>query len=130
MRCYDTIARVIITHCVGRGRSNYILSMIGMMITCVVWVRYTRNAVGLFGVSLELCAICVPLSYLVCATVCLGVCCCLPWCVSLSTLVCAAVCLGVCRICLSACIDIYLWCVLLSALVCAAVCLSVCRCLL
>ena len=44
MRCYETIAHVIITHCVGRGRSNYILSMISMMITklsvwvCPVWV--------------------------------------------------------------------------------------------
>ena len=33
MRCYETTAPVIMTHCVGRGRFNYILSMISMMIT-------------------------------------------------------------------------------------------------
>ena len=61
----DTCAvmtRVIITHCVGRGRSNYILSLISMMIAKLsVWVHYT----GMLWVYLS-ALMCVPLSVLVC----------------------------------------------------------------
>ena len=102
MCCYDTIARVIITHCVGRGRSNYILSMISMMIAKLsVWVHYT----GMLWVYLS-ALMCVPLSVLVCVPLSALEC------VPLSALVCVPLSALVC-VPLSALI-----CVPLSALIC------------